>query len=188
MPPKCSDNYRNPESEREPALSAGLVSVLLAAGLALGACGGGSSGDAGISDTGTTQDASVAGAASAKYASMQGAALGHGAGLNGAIPFPADNAWNTDISAAPVDPNSANLIAGMGLSRSLHPDFGAGLYDGGRSAFRTASSAARSRRSRSTSPRPGTKTILDRIRSRPTRRSKARSPPSRDRAAIVTCW
>jgi hypothetical protein len=38
--------------------------------------------------------------------------------------FPPDNAWNTDISAAPVDPNSAALIASIGLDRGLHPDFG----------------------------------------------------------------
>jgi hypothetical protein len=38
--------------------------------------------------------------------------------------FPPDNAWNTDISAEPVDPNSANLIASCGASRQLHPDFG----------------------------------------------------------------
>jgi hypothetical protein len=65
-----------------------------------------------------------------KYASMAGAALGPGASLNGAIPFPADNAWNRDISAAPVDPNSANLIAAIGLTRGIHPDFGSGLYNG----------------------------------------------------------
>ncbi len=38
-------------------------------------------------------------------------------------PFPADNAWNADVSLAPVDPNSATLIAACGL-RNLHPDFG----------------------------------------------------------------
>ena len=38
--------------------------------------------------------------------------------------FPADNAWNRDISSEPVDPNSANLIASCGATRSLHPDFG----------------------------------------------------------------
>jgi len=38
--------------------------------------------------------------------------------------FPADNAWNRDVSAEPVDPNSANLIASCGATRSLHPDFG----------------------------------------------------------------
>ena len=39
-------------------------------------------------------------------------------------PFPASNAWNTDISTAPVDPNSAALIASCGGGRILHPDFG----------------------------------------------------------------
>ena len=38
--------------------------------------------------------------------------------------FPPDNAWNRDVSAEPVDPNSANLIAACGATRSLHPDFG----------------------------------------------------------------
>jgi hypothetical protein len=50
--------------------------------------------------------------------------LGAGASLNGKRPFPADNAWNQDVSASPVDPNSDNLIASMGLGTSLHPDFG----------------------------------------------------------------
>lgn len=40
--------------------------------------------------------------------------------------FPADNWWNTDISAAPVDPSSASYIAFInnGGTRRLHPDFG----------------------------------------------------------------
>ena len=56
--------------------------------------------------------------------------LGRGASLNGFIPFPADNAWNQDISTAPVDPNSANIINFIGTTTPLHPDFGAGLYAG----------------------------------------------------------
>ena len=43
--------------------------------------------------------------------------------------FPSDNAWNRDISAEQVDPNSANLIASCGATRSLHPDFGT-TYEG----------------------------------------------------------
>ena len=55
---------------------------------------------------------------------------------NGPLPaplplFPPDNWWNVDISAAPVDPNSANFIALIDSDRSpgsgstpLHPDFG----------------------------------------------------------------
>jgi hypothetical protein len=65
------------------------------------------------------------------YASMAGASLGPNADLNGALPFPADNAWNTDISAEPVDPNSGNLIASIGVNTGLHPDFGAGTDGGG---------------------------------------------------------
>lgn len=50
--------------------------------------------------------------------------LGAGASLHGKQIFPFDNPWNQDISNSPVDPNSNNLIAGMGLNTSLHPDFG----------------------------------------------------------------
>ncbi|MFT3857610.1 MAG: hypothetical protein QM742_08975 [Aquabacterium sp.] len=64
------------------------------------------------------------------YGDVRGAALGVGASLQGAIPFPASNAWNTDISRAPVDPNSETLIRSIGWHTKLHPDFGAGLYRG----------------------------------------------------------
>jgi hypothetical protein len=55
--------------------------------------------------------------------------LGVGASLHGKRLFPADNAWNADVSALPVDPNSANLIASIGLNAALHPDFGT-VYNG----------------------------------------------------------
>jgi hypothetical protein len=38
--------------------------------------------------------------------------------------FPADNPWNTDISKVATDPNSDNIIAGIGNDVHLHPDFG----------------------------------------------------------------
>jgi hypothetical protein len=46
--------------------------------------------------------------------------------------FPADNWWNTDVSAAPVDGNSANYIAFIddGGQRALHPDFGGTVAKG----------------------------------------------------------
>jgi hypothetical protein len=50
--------------------------------------------------------------------------VGPGASLHGRRPFPPDNPWNHDISNSPVDPNSANLIASIGLDAVLHPDFG----------------------------------------------------------------
>ncbi|HEY0370507.1 MAG TPA: hypothetical protein VGD79_00790 [Thermoanaerobaculia bacterium] len=48
---------------------------------------------------------------------------------NGALPgpfplFPLDNWWNADISAAPVDANSASFLNFVGLTRGMHPDFG----------------------------------------------------------------
>ncbi len=62
--------------------------------------------------------------------SCSGMSLGRGANLNGFIPFPADNAWNQDISNAQVDPNSDAIINFIGANVPLHPDFGAGLYNG----------------------------------------------------------
>jgi hypothetical protein len=61
---------------------------------------------------------------------MNAADIGSGANLNGAIPFPADNPWNADISSVPVDTNSGSLISSIGLTAGLHPDFGSGLYAG----------------------------------------------------------
>jgi hypothetical protein len=43
--------------------------------------------------------------------------------------FPADNAWNRDVSTLPVDPNSTNYlaaIAAVGGNQKLHADFGGG--------------------------------------------------------------
>jgi hypothetical protein len=50
------------------------------------------------------------------------------ASVGGALPvplLPADNWWNLDISAAPVDPGSALFISFIGSSKGLHPDWGA---------------------------------------------------------------
>jgi hypothetical protein len=44
--------------------------------------------------------------------------------------FPADNAWNQDISNLPVDSNSNQIIAGFSGS-PLKADFGSGLWNGG---------------------------------------------------------
>src|SRR5260370_33575693 len=57
-----------------------------------------------------------------------GMSLGQGANLNGFVPFPSSSLWNTDISTAPVDPNSANIINFIGATVTLHPDFGAGTF------------------------------------------------------------
>jgi len=45
--------------------------------------------------------------------------------------LPADSIWNTAVDTLPVDVNSSAYINTIGASRTLHPDFGAGLWDGG---------------------------------------------------------
>src|SRR5580765_190721 len=57
-----------------------------------------------------------------------GMTVGQLTSLNGFVPFPSNNLWNTDISAAPVDPNSANYINFIGQTVTLHPDFGSGTF------------------------------------------------------------
>ena len=44
--------------------------------------------------------------------------------------FPANNPWNQRVDRLPVAADSAKLIASIGLSDPVHPDFGSGLYDG----------------------------------------------------------
>jgi hypothetical protein len=45
--------------------------------------------------------------------------------LNGFIPFGPNSAWNTKIAAAPLDPNSAAIVAAGGFTgQHLHHDFG----------------------------------------------------------------
>ena len=82
--------------------------IVVAACGALLACGGG--GD------GTT--------APETPASAGGAVTGTGPVLMGCPVFPADNAWNRDVSADAVDPGSDAYIASIGADRFLHPDFG----------------------------------------------------------------
>jgi hypothetical protein len=43
--------------------------------------------------------------------------------------FPADNPWNKDISAEPLDPNNTSIIAGIS-GNSIKADFGSGLWEG----------------------------------------------------------
>jgi hypothetical protein len=123
------------------------LAILLIAAMLVG-CGGGSSSDTsnsspdngsgGSSNNGGSGNNGLANGGSGgtppngspTYASIKAADLGAGASLNGSLPFPASNAWNRDVSADPVDPNSANLIASIGLSTGLHPDFGADTSGG----------------------------------------------------------
>ena len=56
-----------------------------------------------------------------------------GGALPGPLPlFPADNWWNADVSAAPIDPASASFIAFINgaTTRRMHPDFGGDVSPG----------------------------------------------------------
>ena len=73
--------------------------------------------------------AAVALALAALMATGAGGAAGQGVVRGGGLPAPlplgpANNWWNLDISAAPVDPASAATIAWIGATKGLHPDFG----------------------------------------------------------------
>jgi hypothetical protein len=57
--------------------------------------------------------------------------LGLGASLGGFRPFPDDDPWNLDVSQVAVDANSTTIINKfVGATVGLHPDFGAGEYQG----------------------------------------------------------
>ena len=64
----------------------------------------------------------------AQSGTCSGMSVGQGANLNGFVPFQSSSLWNTDISVAPVDANSSNIINFIGATVTLHPDFGAGTF------------------------------------------------------------
>ncbi|MFO0907005.1 MAG: hypothetical protein U0794_01345 [Isosphaeraceae bacterium] len=66
---------------------------------------------------------------SARGTAAQEPQLGNGAALGDRKIFPADNAWNQDISGSPVDPHSMAILYRVGLDKPLHPDFGT-VYQG----------------------------------------------------------
>src|SRR5438046_5950464 len=70
----------------------------------------------------------LCGTAFSQSGTCSGMSLGQGANLNGFVPFQSTSLWNTDISTAQVDANSANIINFIGSTVTLHPDFGAGTF------------------------------------------------------------
>lgn len=100
-------------SARSGALA--LVSAMLLAG---SACGGSApTGPSTISGS-TTGTAGTAGTAGVRLTDD----------LDGRRLLPADNWWNQDISAAPLDAQSDGYINFIGRTRQAHPDFGPPPY------------------------------------------------------------
>ena len=54
----------------------------------------------------------------------------HASDIGGVAVFPPDHIWNVPVDQLPVDPHSAGYVQRIGITGSLHPDFGAGLYEG----------------------------------------------------------
>jgi hypothetical protein len=109
-----------------------LLGILFAAG-----CGGGGSSSSSNSDGSASNGSGSGGSTGGSGGSSGGAqsscaqiTTGQGASLSGFRPFTANNLWNTDISAAPVDPNSDAIVNYIGANIGIHPDFGSGLYQG----------------------------------------------------------
>jgi hypothetical protein len=46
--------------------------------------------------------------------------------------FPRTNAWNERVDRLPLAASSQAILATIGLNTGLHPDFGSGLYNGGK--------------------------------------------------------
>lgn len=126
-------NHHAPTSFASPR--ARWTALALVSALALTACGGGSGSSSDESGTSTGTDASSGTStgtgtststggttATGTYGNLSAASLGNNASLNGAIPFPADNAWNTSVASAQVDSNSAAILSFIGTSRVLRSD------------------------------------------------------------------
>jgi hypothetical protein len=92
------------------------VMTLLLAGL-LAACGSGTDASPGGGGTEST-------GGSNPNLACNVMTTGQGASLGGFVPFNSSSAWNTDISTASVDPNSATIISNFVGSVNVHPDFG----------------------------------------------------------------
>ena len=75
--------------------------------------------------------APVAALAVALAGSALALATGSASPVLGSCPvFPASNVWNQPVNALPVEADSAQLIASIGLDNGVHADFGSGLYNG----------------------------------------------------------
>ncbi len=108
------------------------LSILLL-GCSSGSSGGGTGGVSGNGGAGQNGGAATPGGASGNGgAATTGGASGNGgaattggaATIGGCSIFPADNPWNSDISAYPVHASSASYLSNMSPTTAFHPDWG----------------------------------------------------------------
>jgi hypothetical protein len=103
-----------------------LIAAIVCTGLALSACATAPT----SAPPPTAPAAPQARLAATSLAAALKVGLGSGASLGGRRVFPGSNPWNTAVDQMGVDPNSAALVASIGLDTNLHADFGAN-WDGG---------------------------------------------------------
>jgi len=108
-------------------LGSSLVACLLAS-LGLCHCGSqpaGSAAPGGSGGSGAAGAGGQTGTAAASGSSGSGSvSLGAGPRIGECTVFPADNAWNQDVSELPVHANSDRIIDAIGRDEHVHPDFG----------------------------------------------------------------
>jgi hypothetical protein len=97
--------------------------------LVSGCSAGGDPGTAAASSLPTSAQTSAP--AASVSASPTGPAPTASAGPPACAIFPADNVWHADVSRLPRHRDSAAYVASFGAARGVHPDFGAGQWDGG---------------------------------------------------------
>jgi hypothetical protein len=66
----------------------------------------------------------------ASIAVIPGLTSAHVLARTGCQVLPRDNPWNQRVDRLPVAAGSDRLVAAIGLASPVHPDFGAGLYNG----------------------------------------------------------
>ncbi|WP_222106008.1 hypothetical protein [Catellatospora sichuanensis] len=105
--------------------------TVLAAVLGLAACGSTAPGAAGPSDPAfVTPSGTATPTASASVAAGPSAAASASPTAGPCGVFPANSVWRADVSKLPVHRSSGTLVNSIGAAAHMHPDFGAGLWDG----------------------------------------------------------
>ncbi len=66
----------------------------------------------------------------AQKGTCQGMSLGKNVSLNGFVPFPATDPWRQDMTNATVDGNSDAILATIGTTLKLHPNFASDIESG----------------------------------------------------------
>ncbi len=93
-------------------------------GKSTGTTGSGNSGNTGSTTGGSGASGPATTGSGPSSTTSGGGSTGSGTSIGSCNVFPADNAWNTDISQYPIHPNSDAIVNSIGRAKHTHPDFG----------------------------------------------------------------